>query len=295
MRSLWVVLMLCLSSPTWGAVDPANFSTTYNCAEQQQADGTWVTCDGLDSAGGWTTTAGAKEQITTAANYASGAGGRGQRHWIGNGTNNNSGSIKYAFTARAEHYYMRWWVRWESGFQLGSSGQKLLYWNNDGGSNHCQGHTSGCYMLIRNTNIMLHVGGGPDVGFGAGNYQNSVSGWGYQDLMGGAGSDGAWHCMQIEADTNAAGTGVIRWWIDDTLRLEYTNVSYGSPYSGFGGFYFPENAVAVTVGGNDMYNDLDDVEISTTSLPSCTIGGGGGSAPRFSPAFLRRVSQEVEP
>ena len=72
------------------------WSTTYNCPDWAQSNGLYnVNCDGLTGFGDWTCNNGdgtiREEQITAAANYPSGGGGKGQRHWLGDGVNNISG------------------------------------------------------------------------------------------------------------------------------------------------------------------------------------------------------------
>ena len=234
------------------------YSSTYDCAEQSQNTPGWVTCDGISKSGGWTTALGAVEQITSAANFSDGAGGRGQRHWIGDGTNVASGVVSYSFLAPQQEIYVRWYVRFQTGLALAQSGgsHKFMYFN----GTFCQGHASGCYLLMQPSNTLLVVAGTP--------YQ--TSGWGWNDLHGGKNSaDGQWHCMEAHLKTNSAGTGVVQWWVDGALRLDKNNVDYRAPYGGFGGFTLPSNGVFVTVGGNDMYEDIDDVSISTTARMGC--------------------------
>ena len=99
-------LSLCLIQTPAFALITLPFSTTYDCAEQTQFDGIWVTCQGLGRAGDWTTKNGGKEQISSAANYPGGGGGRGQRHWIGNSIDNTngSGSISYSWNGEFKKY-----------------------------------------------------------------------------------------------------------------------------------------------------------------------------------------------
>src|SRR5437867_9355689 len=72
------------------------WSTTYNCLEMVQGTSPWNAypaplCDSIQSFGGWTAN-GQGEQITSAANNPGGGGGRGQRQWVCDGSNCNSGS-----------------------------------------------------------------------------------------------------------------------------------------------------------------------------------------------------------
>ena len=184
------------------------FETTYNCAEQIQGTPEWVTCDGLGKSGGWTTALGSLEQITSAANNPFGGGGRGQRHWIGDGVNVASGVVTYEFTTPQPEVYIRWYVRFQPGLALssGDGSHKFLYFN----GSFCQGHLGGCYLLMRKSNISMTVAGT--------NYPNDT--WSWNAMNGGTNSaDGNWHCMEAHVKTNGPGTGVVQWWVDGGTAL----------------------------------------------------------------------------
>ena len=123
-----VGVCLCTLPPSVSAGITLPFSTTYNCPEQQQGSTNpfWVTCDGISKAGDWTTKNGSKEQITSAANYPGGGGGRGQRHRIGDSgapvnNTNNSGGVSFSFNTRHNEVYIRFYVRWEAGMIQGGA------------------------------------------------------------------------------------------------------------------------------------------------------------------------------
>lgn len=262
--------LLWLPGTAWAAVD-LPFSTTFNCAEQAQGQvGTWVTCDGMSSYGGWTTSPGSVgEQITSAANHAAGGGGRGQRHWIGDGLNNNSGSIRINFNTPGNELWIRWYFRHESGLiiPIDDSGQKMLYFTGAGGS--CAGNTGGCYFLLGKTTSRLTVSGT--------NYFSTVP-FGSEDLWGGTSSDGQWHWVELHVKkvSTSGADGIVQAWYDGVLRLDRSDVIFGGDLStGFTGFTIPENARFTTIGGNEMYQDIDDIEIRTTG-PIGPLGGGGG-------------------
>src|SRR5688500_1127099 len=93
-------LSLCLLPVPALALINLPWSTTFNCPEWNQSLGllaSIVKCNGLAGGGAWTSSAGSKEQITSAANNPSGGGGRGQRSWIGDGVNNGSGGMSVSF------------------------------------------------------------------------------------------------------------------------------------------------------------------------------------------------------
>jgi hypothetical protein len=267
---------------------PVPFSTTYNCPEQSQATSGWVSCDGLKKGGDWQTLNGSKEQITTAANYPGGGGGRGQRHWVGQSSPNPnaSGGIGFNFSSPVQEVWVRWYVRWQAGLKLGGNvapiarNHKAIYF-----AGGLCGDGSGCYFDIQ---------GGAWAFVIHGRSRPVASGW---DGMFGTSwnmpSDGRWIMMEIhmKQSTNGLANGIAQWWVDGRLVLDERNhVMTG----GFHGFLFPSNAQYTTVNGSccDMYEDLDDVEVRTTG-PIGPVNGGGSSSsssvPPTSPVNLRIV------
>ena len=235
------------------------FSTTYNCAEQDQRTAGWVTCDGIKKHGDWTTSSGSREQITSAANYPGGGGGRGQRHWIGPsyGNTDGSGSVFFPFAAMQQEVYIRWHTRWQAGLKLGGitapilRAQKLVYFT---GTN-C-GQSGGCVFDIEGSGYSFTVNG------------TSVRcGGGWDALFGGvnAASNGQWisFVLRVKNETNNANNGIVQAWANGQLVCDLQSVDFKGS-TGFGGFAFPENHQFTTVNGADMYQDLDDVTISTT-------------------------------
>lgn len=257
------------------------FTTTYNCAEQQQADGTWVTCDGLNSFGGWTTSLGAKEQITTAANYSGGGGGRGQRHWIHDGKNDNSGSVSYSITNAGTELYIRWYFRFQTGLGLGptTGPHKMLYFN------PCANNGGGCYFALADTTVRLTVA--------ANNFDNGAT-WGFNNMMGGSTSDGNWHWVELHVKkiSNTGADGIVEAWFDGVKRLDRNNVVFNSggsdpgPLGSFDGFTLPENGEFSIAGGVDKFEDLDDVAIRSTGPIGALSGSGGTLALFLSQAFF---------
>lgn len=256
------------------------FTTTYDCVEQDQNDVGWPNCDGLGQAGSWTATNGGVEQITSSANYASGGGGRGQRHWISNGTNFLSGSIDVDIDNPSTELYVRWYVRFQSGLALGSSSSphKILYFT----GSTCTGRPGGCYFAISTVGARITMGT---------NYDNGDA-WGWNDMMGGSNSaDGQWHWFEIHVKRNSgAGDDVAQLWVDGTLRLDRNDVSFGGDTSGFTSFRLPENgAFVVSPTSIDMYEDIDDLAIQTTGpIGALGSGGGGGSSTGGSMDVKRR-------
>jgi hypothetical protein len=262
--------------PVYAAGITLPFATTYSCAEQAQGSPGWVTCDGIFSNGDWTTSNGSREQITSAANYPGGAGGRGQRHWIGqsSGNTNGSGGVWYRF-APVQEVYVRWYVRWQAGLKLGGNAQpiarnhKIVYFSGGG----C-GQPGGCYFDIQGNNFGFIVNG----------YDyHGGTGWDGMFRGSNAPSDGRWIVMEIRLKNSTGGlpNGIAQWWVDGVLQLNATNVDMKGS-TGFAEFEFPNNHQFTTVAGGccDMYEDLDDVAIRTTG----PIGPLGGTLPPTPPA-----------
>lgn len=241
------------------AADNFTISTTYDCTEQNQKTSGWISCDGLRKGLDNCNRAGNCEQITSEANYPNGLGGRGQRHWIGDGLNNGSGSIIYSFRSSSSEVWTRWYVRWQSGLQLGSnsSPHKVQYYN----LRQCAGHSGGCYFAIGSNYLRLTNAGR--------NYTSDYS-FGWFQLHGDASSKEAWHCFETMVRINTPGKsdGIAQWWIDGILRLARLDVYYAASPGNFTGFLLPSNGDFIT-GGTDKFEDIDDVEVSNTGRIGC--------------------------
>lgn len=245
------------------------FSTTYNCAENNQDSGAWPNCDGLSAWGGWHAVAGSGEQITTAANYSGGGGGRGQRHWVSNDKNVNSGSLSVSFATQTE-IYVRYYFRYQPGITMlfNSVPQKMIYFGNS------------IYCGLGPTIVRLTVNGT--------DFDNGGI-WGYNDLMGGTTGDDQWHWMEWHLNLN---TGVVQAWFDGVLRLDLNTVNYAGRTGDFTSFSYPENGQFGITPGIDLYQDVDDLAISTTGPIGPVGGGGGGGSPgatggaNFNPRFV---------
>ena len=268
-----VALVLFNPNPT-GASSHLLWSTTYNCTDWDQSQGN-PNCDTLALHGGWTcngtaTTNEAKgERITSAANNPAGGGGKGQRHWEGDGVNDNSGSLKVNFAAKQSEIWIRWYMRYEQGFKWDPTlvYDKLLY------------------IDVLMPPVVIPGWGGFDKLFlnveGTPYWSNSGTGWDTIMASGGASqyqvingqgnpethyvSDGKFHLFEIHIKMDTDGTdGVFEWWIDGTLRQTESNVNYGSSTGKTGWSHF-------LIGSNQrhpfnnrcMAVDYDDVAVST--------------------------------
>lgn len=223
--------------------------TTYDCDEWTQSQGN-PNCDGLAFYGGWTCN-GDEEQITSAANYPDGNGGKGQRHWVGDGVNQNSGSLKKEFSFVQSELWIRWYMRYESGFK----------WNP-------LGYDKWLYIDVGDNDAVIPQWYGSDkVNIHSAVYGNdgqnhpSPEGNGWNTIMNGPTSDGQFHCYEIhiKMDTNGY-NGVAEMWVDGVKKIEYTDVDYGTT-SGWAWFVIGSNQ-STPDNGRNMYVDFDDIAVS---------------------------------
>jgi hypothetical protein len=239
-----------------------------------------VTCDGIKKAGDWTTSKGSREQITTAANHPGGGGGRGQRHWVGqsSGNTNGSGEVFFEFASRQQELYIRWFTRWQAGLKIGGNTapivtkQKLVYFVGQS----C-GMSGGC---------VIDVEGGSWSWTVAGTSYTCGTGWAGLFGSGSAPSDGRWISLELHIKNATSGqtNGIFQVWVDGAQVCKLTNIDFKGS-TGFSGFLFPENGQFTVVGGADMYQDLDDVEIRTTG----PIGPSSSVSAPAAPVNLRIV------
>ena len=273
--SFIVIAVLFVFHTTNAAVN-LPWSTTYNCADWTQ--GQTLNCDGLGTHGGWTTSNGSREQITAAANYQGGSGGRGQRHWLGDGVNNISGGLSVSFASPQSEIWIRWYMRYEQGFQWNPylMNQKILYFD----------PTSFPRLIVEyygQDRVQIYSyatsQGYPSVGNG----WNTVMANGGTDARGNKTSDGQWHLWEfhVKMDTNGS-NGILELWIDQKKVIDATNANLGATvlqYLAIGENGFtPGN-------GRDMYVDYDDIVISTTGPIGPVTGGGDAQAPSVPAGF----------
>ena len=233
-----------------------SFQTTFNIPEWNQSLGISdaqlaPAGDGIRGEGNWTTTNGSMDQVTLAANYPGGGGGRGYRHWVGDGPSNNGGGIEIFWPATSE-YWLRYYVRFQivSGWQQ-SVFMKMLYILPPGTF----------YFGFHDSVVGGHVeSDSVDHGFGLGNHKSTVS-WSVVD-------DTNWHCMEVHAKMNpvgGVGNGVFEFWLDGAKIYSNSSVNFtNSNGQQFSGARVGENAHSPANGGVDFYVDFDDFAISNS-------------------------------
>lgn len=198
--------------------------------------------------------------VNAAGNYASGAGGRGYQFFVGDGTNQMSGNMRLAYTAKT-HYWLRYYVRYSTNMAVTGNGSphKSIYHN---GGSGC-GHASGCYFGWGTTEVRL-TNGSP-----SNNFTNGGVPGGWTTMMGGATSDGNWHLAEYEFDMgNGSSTGIARFWWDGVQYLNRTDVNYGST-AGFDTTALPNNGEWTVTGSGIGTVSFDDIATSVVSR----IGG----------------------
>jgi hypothetical protein len=209
---------------------------------------------GVSNGGAWHGVA--CDEVTVAANFPGGAGGRGFRHYRDEGTNRNGGGMGISLPSTAREIWYSFRMRNAPGFQFEGGGNphytKDLYWR------------SGGYLVVG------HQGGG--FGFhvsGHDNYPGAIS---WNALYGGATADDSWHCLDYYHDM---GSGTARVWIDGMLVLDSTSIDY-SGFEDFDGFLLGSNQSFVS--GGNFYTDYDDLRIDTGLVPGSRLGcrGSGG-------------------
>ena len=256
-------LLIIIPNTGWTAVD-LPWSTTYDCPEWELSDNPHNPnpgCDGLTRArDSWT--CGHGEQITTEANYSEGGGGRGQRHWMADGTNKMSGGMSVYFNQDQPELWIRWYMRfqdeWEWSGAVNNFGLKVFYFD--------MGQPSSLIFDIQypdQLRIRSHFGGGAydQTGYGWNNIMQNGS----TDDYGRKRSDGAFHCyeLHLKMDTNG-NNGVAQIWIDGALVYDRSDLDLGTAISGWNYISFPQNGRGTNNGVDCGYIDIDDMVINNT-------------------------------
>lgn len=214
-------------------------------------------------------------EITSAANYPGGAGGRGWRRWMCGGTAGSNTSTTGSMTIDLNNE-PEIWVRYYTRFQAGMTSPatwpqgaarylKLVYIRPFGsGSVFDLSGTDGMTMTTQS-------GGG--IGAGASFSLCSSCGWNTLNPNGASGNngynlgDGSWHAIEFHfKNQSGSGTydGVFDVWMDGVQKSHTTGINWDSSYTaGIASLQFMINQTIVN-NPTAMYNDVDDIEISNT-------------------------------
>ena len=228
------------------------WETTFDCDEYTLFSGI-LNCDNLSEGGNWTAD-GLQTSISSLANKTVGLGGKGARFWKGSGGDNiNSGTISVDFPLPQKELWVRWYERYELGFE----------WNNsiDIKSLYFKATDSNPYVGYQGGDYRFYWGGN---GAGTIDYPRG-SGGGWDDVYPSGIADGTWHCFEIymKMDTNGV-DGVGRIWVDGVLVANKLDVNWSDnnskPHPGWENFEFLSNQKDPGL-SRPYYVDYDDMVI----------------------------------
>jgi len=254
------------------------WSTTFSCADWNQYSDP-LNCDGIGKGGGWTTSTGLYDQITSTANNSQGEGGKGFRHHICTGKNDNGGGFSIAFNTPQTEFWIRWYLRYELGMTWNSCNQKLIYSLNANQDFNVNLYSNKLSFRVYNM-------GGSNI--------SSPDGTGWLYLMRNAAdgpygfkySDGQWHYMEVHVKKETSGqtNGVGEIWVDGVLMFSQSNFTFGNAGVGWNSILLPSNQESpIPPGGGSgcTYLDYDDIAISNTGYIG-PLGGTGTNPPVMS-------------
>lgn len=224
------------------------WSTTFDCNDWTQPN--TMNCDGMYMYGSWTCLSGtAVDQINSTGNYSGGAGGKGHIYYLGNGNENNSGSIGVNLNTGVGEFWMRAYTKYSP----------LITWSN-------LMWQKWFYITGNGTAIIPELGGGGgghtnDFNIGT-NVNNFITGYGWNYF-----GDGNWHCVEVHIARNTATSspynGVIQTWIDNVLVQDLSNANLGTSTTTWSTFHWGSNSNSLSSAGClPVY--YDDIAISST-------------------------------
>jgi hypothetical protein len=256
------------------------WQTTFNCGDWNQSMGIGESqvCnsgDGISGHGTWATPGHPNgDEITLAANYSGGAGGRGFRHWRADGFDVNGGGIKIGMPSGLTDLWVRFYMRYQAGFA----------WNPSGSP----GFTKDIYALGNpgpDWTFGFHGSGGMWGWTNSGSADTGSIGW--TSIMGGATSDGRWHCYEYHVKLGTTtSNGIKEYWVDGNLGLRTTSANTGTS-GNWRELVFGSNQNAPANGG-DMYTDYDDIAMSASGRIGC-LGAAPGPAAPSAPSNLHII------
>lgn len=260
---LWPNFSLAAISFTDG-----KWETTFDCAEQIQYQSA-MDCDGMVWSGNWSCN-GKVTTIESSANNPLGNGG-GAKFWKCSGdVNLCTGTIAVVFPLPQKELWVRWYEKYETGFQWNNSIDiKSLYFKATD-SNPYVGYQYGNYRFYWGG-----AGGGPTFPTG------ETGGW--DDVYPLGIADGMWHCFEVymKMDTDGTdGTGKI--WVDGNLVANQSGFSWSGtdskPHPGWENFEFLSNQKDPGL-ERAYYVDYDDMAIYNSTPPNLDANGNSFIGP----------------
>jgi len=245
MKKIVIILFALLLIPIISFATSLPFSTTFNCAGWEWGDGdpTGGDCGDVDRNSGGTQDCGGlgtkSTEIVTAANHSAGGGGGGLRFWIKDGTNLQTGSLKfYPGSSDQQVLYIRFYIRYQAGFTWsGSLGyDKWLYFNSpsqiiepyEGDGFRVTGTSASCASCAWTTNSL---------------------------------GDGNWHYVEIYLN---ATTEWVTVWIDDADNPIIDSTS--DAMSGNWDYFFFKSNQNQPSNTDCEYVDIDDLAVQSTRI-----------------------------
>jgi len=276
---LALVIILLTSQPVFSAITFTDgvWESTFDCTEQSQGS---FSCDGLGNGIYYSCDDGVEEkwdQITSDANYTSGDGGRGFRHWVDDGTDNDhGGGIGMLFPSAQQEFWFRFYARYEAGFQWVSiTYDKVVYVWTEKGSNEVPYAVFG----FGYNDSMIAKDGLDPFGSPEPPAQNPIT---WNDIMGGSTSDGEWHAYEfhLKMDTLTGGVsnedGEVHTWVDGVPIASKTDWIWSdedaTAAEGFRHFLIGSNQKEANNGGCTPM-DYDDIVVYTTTPPNTDSNG----------------------
>ena len=244
-----------ISGPPTGIIfsttfDDANFPDRRPGEHWRQSDGLSDSAvgqpnDGIAGYGAWVAVE--PDRIVTDANNPSGGGGKGFRHFHGDGVNVNSGGIRISWPPRPE-VWLRYYIRFQLGFMWSSQiNMKTIYFNQN---------SPGAFYFGLHQNSVGGVRGGTVI------HHSNIH---WEDWMGGPTADGNWHKLEVHAKMESSfGSmdGVFEFKLNDSLIYSNLATSFGNNAGDmFDHSLIGSNANA-PANGQIMFVDYDDIALS---------------------------------
>jgi hypothetical protein len=245
---------------------PLAFQTTFDCPEWKQSDGLSEgdTCrigDGIAGSGGWVTDPNLSEdQITSAANHPGGGGGKGFRHWVGDGENNGGGGI-FVFWGGVSEIWIRYYIRFAPGFAWGNQfpNMKTIYCN--------YSKPGTFYFGLLDGVIGGHVESDNLEDPPQSNHLSTVT---WAQWQGGSTGSGNFHVLEVHAKMNTKvpppgelSDGIFEFWLDGTKLYSSSKVHFSYEIGAtFTDCKVGENHFEPFNNGADVYVDFDDIAVS---------------------------------
>jgi len=251
--SVCVVAALSWSEASRAQAVPLVFQTTFNCPDWNQnmgvSDG--AVCksgDGISGAGAWAAK-GYVDEVTAAANNPAGGGGKGFRHYRGDGSNTSGGGLTITLPMAVTEVWVRFYMKYSSGFAWTNSAPaytKEHYW---------EAGTSKSYVVF---GIQGKSSWGVNFAGGT-NYPSSRT---FAASQGGSKTgDGLWHAYEYHLKQNGP-AATIEVWVDGVKYLTHSSANLGS--TPWRRFILGSNQATVTDCNPVCYTDYDDIAVSTS-------------------------------